>query len=400
MHPQRLKIFNARIITPGKIIENGTILVTGETITAVSEQNIEAEGVIEINGNGQYVSPGFIDIHVHGGGGHDFMDGSETAFLKIAELHARYGTTAMLPTTLTSSKEELIQTLAIYESAREKNINGAQFLGMHLEGPYIAMTQRGAQDPRYIREPDPVEYREIISSNSCIKRWSSAPELKGSMELGHYLRSKNILPAIAHTDAIYEEVLVAFENGYTLITHLYSAMSGVTRRNAYRYAGVIESAYIIDEMDVEIIADGIHLPPPLLKLVYKIKGADRIALITDAMRAAGMPEGESVLGSLHNGLKVIVEDGVAKLPDRTSFAGSVATAIRLLKTMVLMADVPLIEAVKMLTGTPARILNILDKKGELTPGKDADIVIFDEDFIIQTTIIKGKVVYGDIIDST
>ena len=400
MHPHRLKIVNARIITPGKIIENGTILVTGETITAISEQNIEAEGVIEINVNGQYVSPGFIDIHVHGGGGHDFMDGNETAFLKIAELHARYGTTAMLPTTLTSSKEELLQTLAIYETAKEKNINGAQFLGMHLEGPYIAMTQRGAQDPRYIREPDPVEYREIISSTSCIKRWSSAPELKGSMELGRYLQSKNILPAIAHTDAIYEEVLEAFENGYTLITHLYSAMSGVTRRNAFRYAGVIESAYIIDEMDVEIIADGIHLPPPLLKLVFKIKGADRIALITDAMRAAGMPEGESILGSLHNGLNVIVEDGVAKLPDRTSFAGSVATAIRLLKTMVLMADVPLIDAVKMLTSTPARILNILDKKGELIPGKDADIVIFDKNFTIQTTIIKGKVVYGSIIDNT
>ena len=399
MHPQRLKIVNARIITPGKIIENGTILVTGETITAVSEQNIDAEDAIEINANGKYVAPGFIDIHVHGGGGHDFMDGSETAFLKIAELHARYGTTAMLPTTLTSSKEELVQTLSIYERANQKNINGAQFLGMHLEGPYIAMAQRGAQDPRYIREPDPVEYREIVSSTSCIKRWSSAPELNGSMELGRYLQSKNILPAIAHTDAIYEEVLEAFENGYTLITHLYSAMSGVTRRNAYRYAGVIESAYIIDEMDVEIIADGIHLPPPLLKLVYKIKGADRIALITDAMRAAGMPEGESVLGSLHNGLKVIVEDGVAKLPDRTSFAGSVATAIRLLKTMVLMADVPLIDAVKMLTSTPARILNILDKKGELTPGKDADIVIFDKDFMIQTTIIKGKVVYGGKIDN-
>ena len=399
MHPQRLKIVNARIITPGKIIENGTILVTGETITAVSEQNIDAEDAIEINANGKYVAPGFIDIHVHGGGGHDFMDGNESAFLKIAELHARYGTTAMLPTTLTSSKEELLQTLAIYEIAKEKNINGAQFLGMHLEGPYIAMAQRGAQDPRYIREPDPVEYREIVSSTSCIKRWSSAPELNGSMELGRYLQSKNILPAIAHTDAIYEEVLEAFENGYTLVTHLYSAMSGVTRRNAFRYAGVIESAYIIDEMDVEIIADGIHLPPPLLKLVYKIKGADRIALITDAMRAAGMPEGESVLGSLHNGLKVIVEDGVAKLPDRTSFAGSVATTIRLLKTMVLMADVPLIDAVKMLTSTPARILNIMDKKGELTPGKDADIVIFDKEFTIQTTIIKGKVVYGGKIDN-
>ena len=192
---------------------------------------------------------------------------------------------------------------------------------------------------------------------------------------------------------IYEEVLEAFNNGYTLITHLYSAMSGVTRRNAYRYAGVIESAYIIDEMDVEIIADGIHLPPPLLKLVYKIKGADRIALITDAMRAAGMEEGESILGSVKHGLKVIVEDGVAKLPDRTAFAGSVATADRLVRTMVSMADVPLIDAIKMITATPARILGISHKKGSLAAGKDADIVIFDDNINIETTIIKGRVVY-------
>jgi N-acetylglucosamine-6-phosphate deacetylase len=390
MHQQQLKIYNARIITPQTIIKNGSILVTGEKITAISERNIEAEGAITIDAKGKYVAPGFIDIHVHGGGGYDFMDGSETAFLKIAELHAQYGTTSMLPTTLTSSNEELLQTLAIYESASKRNTNGAQFLGMHLEGPYISMNQRGAQDARYIRNPDAAEYQEIVSSTSCIKRWSSAPELKGSIELGRFLKSKNILPAIAHTDAIYEEVLEAFNNGYTLITHLYSAMTGVTRRNAYRYAGVIESAFLIDEMDVEIIADGVHLPPPLLKLVYKIKGPDRIALITDAMRAAGMPEGESILGSLHNGLKVIVEDGVAKLPDRSSFAGSVATANRLLKTMVQMAGVSIIDAVKMLTSTPARILNISDSKGELVAGKDADIVIFDDDFMIHKTIIQGR----------
>jgi N-acetylglucosamine-6-phosphate deacetylase len=395
MHQQQLKIYNAKIITPHTIIENGSILISGKKIAAITERNIETEDATAIDAKGNYAAPGFIDIHVHGGGGHDFMDGSETAFLEIAELHARYGTTSMLPTTLTSSKEELLHTLAICESANKKNTNGAQFLGMHLEGPDISMNQRGAQDARYIRNPDPAEYHEIISSFSCIKRWSSAPELNGSIELGRFLKSKNILPAIAHTDAIYEEVLEAFNNGYTLITHLYSAMTGVTRRNAFRYAGVIESAYLIDEMDAEIIADGVHLPPPLLKLVFKIKGPDKIALITDAMRAAGMPEGESILGSLHNGLKVIVEDGVAKLPDRSSFAGSVATANRLLKTMVQMAGVPLSDAVKMLTTTPARILNVSDTKGELVAGKDADIVIFDDDFTVQKTIIQGKVVYDN-----
>ena len=199
---------------------------------------------------------------------------------------------------------------------------------------------------------------------------------------------------MAHTDAIYEEAAVAFENGYTLATHLYSAMTGVTRRNAYRYAGVVETAYLIDEMDVEIIADGIHLPPALLKLVYKIKGAARTALITDAMRAAGMPEGESILGSLHNGLKVIVEDSVAKLPDRSSFAGSVATADRLVRNMINIANVSLPDAVKMITETPARILGIANKKGSIEKGKDADIIIFDSNINIEMTMVKGKVIYN------
>lgn len=395
MVPQRIKIYNGRIITTGRILQPGTILVTGDIITAVTEGDIDFEDSIVIDAKGNYVSPGFIDIHVHGGGGYDFMDGSEEAFLKIAEAHARCGTTAMLPTTLTSEKEDLLQTLELYEQANKKNTRGAQFIGMHLEGPYFALNQRGAQDPRYIRDPDPKEYKEILQRSSSIKRWSAAPELKGAIEFGRYITSKGVLAAVAHTDAIYEEVLEAFENGYTLATHLYSAMSGVTRRNAFRYAGVIESAYILDEMDVEIIADGVHLPAPLLKLVYKIKGADRTALITDAMRAAGMPEGESVLGNLKTGLKVIVEDGVAKLPDRTSFAGSVATADRLIRTMIKMANVPLIEAVRMITKTPARIMKIESKKGTLAEGKDADILIFDDDINIKMTMIKGRIVYED-----
>lgn len=393
MLQQRIKIYNGKIITPYRILSEGCILVTGETITAVAPGNIEFTDAVEIDAKGNYISPGFIDIHVHGGGGSDFMDGTENAFLKIAETHARYGTTAMLPTTLTSEKENLLETLKLYEQANKRNKSGAQFIGMHLEGPYFAMNQRGAQDPRYIRDPDPAEYKEILARSSSVKRWSAAPELNGAIEFGKYITSKGVLAAVAHTDAIYEQVLEAFENGYTLATHLYSAMSGVTRRNAFRYAGVIESAFILDEMDVEIIADGIHLPAPLLKLVYKIKGPEHTALITDAMRAAGMPEGESILGNLKTGLKVIVEDGVAKLPDRTSFAGSVATADRLVRTMMTMADIPLMDAVRMITSTPARIMKVADKKGSLAEGKDADILIFDKDIKIKKTIIMGRVVY-------
>ena len=394
MDSTRLKIFNGKILTPFRMIQSGTVLVIDGVIAEVKEGDIELSDAKEINAQGNYIAPGFIDIHVHGGGGHDFMDGTETAFLKAAETHARYGTTSMSPTTLTSEKKDLLHTLELYDSANKKNTKGAQFLGMHLEGPYFAMNQRGAQDPRYIRNPDPKEYMDVIASSNSIKRWSAAPELEGAIPFAQYLLSKGILPALAHTDAIYEEVLEGFENGYTLATHLYSGMSGVSRRNAFRYAGVIESAFLIDEMDVEIIADGVHLPAPLLKLIYKIKGPERIALITDAIRGASMPEGESVIGNIHTGLKVILEDGVAKLPDRTCFAGSVATTDRLVRNMVNMADVPLLEAVRMMSSTPARIMNVADRKGSLVKGKDADIVLFDENINIQTTIIKGRVIYN------
>jgi len=393
MPSQQLKIYNGKIITADRIIPGGVLLVTGETITVVSEHDIEAKDAVSIDAEGKYISPGFIDIHVHGGGGHDFMDGTLKAFLEIAKTHAKFGTTSMLPTTLTSTKEELLQILDLYEQANEQNQEGAQFIGMHLEGPYIAKSQAGAQDPRYIRNPDPEEYEDILTRYNNVKRWSAAPELNGAIRFGEYLISKKILPAIAHTDAIYEEVCEAFEKGYTHATHFYSAMSGVIRRNGFRYAGVIESAYLNDQMTVEIIADGVHLPPALLKLVYKIKGPHCTALITDAMRAAGMPPGESVLGSLHNGIKVIVEDGVAKLPDRSSFAGSVATTDRLVRNMIALASVPLQEAVRMMSATPAQIMGVAEKKGSLTPGKDADIVIFDENIRVCMTIVKGKIVY-------
>ena len=322
------------------------------------------------------------------------MDGTVEAYLGAAIEHAKHGTTALVPTTVTSTKESLKETFEIYKKAKASKNKGAALLGLHLEGPYFSMEQRGAQDPRYIKNPEREEYEKILSWSDDIIRWSAAPELDGAMEFGRFLKEKNILPSIGHSNAIYEEVIEAFENGYTHITHLYSGMSGVRRINAYRYAGVIESAFLIDEMTVEIIADGAHLPSSLLKLIYKIKGPDKIALVTDSMRAAGMPEGESILGGIRDGQKVIVEDGVAKLPDRTAFAGSVATADRLVRTMINIAQVPLIDAVRMMTTTPAKIMKIDDRKGSIVVGKDADLVIFDEDINIQTTMVEGEVVYS------
>lgn len=403
-----IQIINGRVITPFRVLPNAHVLISGGRIVEIvpvdgpptmvaglgpaaanaGTNAPENSDTLVIDAAGHYVSPGFIDLHVHGGGGHDFMDGTEEAFLGIAQLHARHGTTTMTPTTLSAGKAELVATLETYEKV------AANFIGMHLEGPYFAMSQRGAQDPRHIRNPDPAEYISLVHRFPGIRRWSVAPELPGAFEMAAFLREKGILAAWAHTDALYEDILRAFEHGYTHATHLYSAMLGVTRRNANRYAGAVEASFLIDEMTVEIIADGIHLPPPLLKLVCKIKGPDKIALITDAIRGAGMPEGETILGHKKDGLRAIIEGGVAKLPDRSAFAGSVATADRLVRNMVQLADQSLPDAVRMMTSTPAAIMGVADRKGSLLPGKDADIVIFDGNINIQTTIIGGEVVYS------
>jgi len=393
----RIVIKNGKVIFPDTIEENLTIVCGNGKITDIlhNEEFAPGNSDIVIDATDKYVAPGFIDIHTHGGGGHDFMDGTVEAYLGAAETHARYGTTALLPTTLTSTFDELINTFVVYKEAVKQNTKGAKFLGLHLEGPYFAYNQRGAQDPQYLKNPEPEEYNKILAASDDIVRWSLAPELPGALDFGKVLTSKNILTSVAHSDAIYEEVVEAFNAGFTHVTHLYSAMSTVTRRNAFRYAGVLEAAYLIDDMTVEIIADGVHLPKSLLQFVYKFKGPDKTALCTDSMRGAGMPDGESVLGSLDKGQKVIIEDGVAKLPDRTAFAGSVATTDRLVRTMVDIADVPLVEAVRMLTLTPARIMRIDQQKGSVQKGKDADLVIFDNNINVSYTILEGNVIHGN-----
>lgn len=391
----RITIYNAQLILPDKIIDKGYLTIEDNKIVGLGTGNYEQSMLQEelIDANGNFVSPGFIDIHVHGGGNSDFMDGTVEAYLNIAETHARYGTTSLLPTTLTSTKEELLNTFSVYKQANAENSKGAQFLGLHLEGPYFSYNQRGAQDPQFLKVPKREEYLEILTQSDDIVRWSIAPELDGAIELCRELRARGIIASVAHTDAICEEVVEAFDNGYSLMTHLYSAMSSITRRNAYRYAGALEAAYLIDDMDVEIIADGIHLPKSLLQFVCKFKNRNRIALVTDAMRGAGMPDGKYMLGSLEKGQEVLVEDGVAKLLDRTAFAGSVTTADRLVRTMTRIAEIPLIDAIKMITANPARMLNIQEQKGVLSVGKDADIVMFDKDIAVLTTIVAGRIVY-------
>ncbi len=390
----RIKIFNGRLITPYRNRGIGHIVIEGGTIIGLGEGDAEVPDAVGIDAQGDYISPGFIDLHTHGAGGHDFMDRTVESFTGAARMHAAHGTTLLYPTTLTSTDESLFRTFDLYKKAAAVNGHGAAFGGLHLEGPYFARSQRGAQDERYLRDPHPSEYLGILERCPDIARWSFAPELPGAMEFGRELVRRGIVPAIAHTDAVYEEIAEAFENGFRLITHFYSCLTGITRRNARRFAGGIESGYLIDEMDLEIIADGIHVPQPLLKLVYGIKGAEHIALVTDSMRAAGMPEGgTSILGGMDDGQTVLIEGGVAWLPDGTGFGGSTATADRLVRTMVQTAEVPLTDAVRMAASTPARIMGLGKSKGILAAGMDADIVIFDKNVNVSMTMVGGRIVY-------
>lgn len=392
----RTRIINGKVITPYRILEGGVVEILDGRISHVGDAPSAEQAERIIDAGGRYVSPGFIELHSHGGGGHDFMDGTVEAILGAVEMHAKHGTTSILPTTLTCTNEELYEVIQAFKAAKSVNKVGARLLGLHLEGPYFAHSQAGAQDPRYIKVPEKEDYLKILSWSDDILRWSVAPELPGALEMGDELHKRGILASIGHSDAEYEDVLLACEHGYTHVTHLYSGMNGVHRRNAYRFLGVVESAYLMDDLTVEIIADGHHLPAELIKLIYKIKGPEKIALITDSLRGAGMPDGESIAGSLKNGQRVINEGGVAKLPDRSAFAGSIATSNRLIQTVVFKAGIPLLDAVNMASLTPAKILGMERELGSLSCGKKADIVIFDDDIQVLMTMIDGEPIYSEL----
>ncbi len=385
------KITGGRVILGDAITTGQDVYFEDGVITCVGDAALPYD--VLVDAQGQYVSPGFIELHCHGGGNADFLDGTVEAFLTASETHAKHGVTTIIPTATSGTLEETLAMEKVYEEAVARNERGADMPGLHFEGPYFAPGQAGAQDPKLLRNPDPAEYMLLLDSCKHILRWSIAPELPGALELGRELKRRGILASVGHTDAEYHEVEAAWDAGYTHVTHLYSSMSTIHRVNAYRHAGVLEAAYMLDGMTVEIIADGKHLPKELLKFVYKFKGPDMTALCTDAMRGAGMPDGPSMLGHYEHGLPVIIEDSVAKLPDRTSFAGSVATFDRLVRNMVQMAEVPLTDAIRMASRTPARIMGFTDR-GEIAVGKRADIVFFNDNIDVSRVIVGGRTVFG------
>ena len=390
-------VTNARVILRSEII-SGSVLIENGKILTILEGALEnaPEGCEIVDGEGLYLSPGFIDIHTHGAGGCDFMDGTD-AIITASKTHMRHGTTTLLPTTVAVSREDLLRCIDDFKAAQKKMTDGPHIPGLHLEGPYFSVEQKGAIDENYIRNPDPAEYREVCEyGGDSILRWSIAPERPGALEMGDYLAQLGILPSIAHSNAEYDDVRRAFFHGYTHVTHLYSGMSTITRRSGFRHPGVIESAYALDELTVEVIADGCHLPLELLRMVWKLKGADKTCLISDSMRYADMSVENSVVDGLGSreggGQRVLIEDGVAKLMDRSAFAGSIATDDRLIRVMHHDVGVPLIDCIAMMCRTPANVMGFRSK-GSIEPGKDADLVLFDEDIHVKRVYVSGKETY-------
>lgn len=345
---------------------------------------------------GEYLSPGFVELHTHGAGGADFMDGTLDAFVTACKMHLQHGTTTILPTTVAATKEEILRSIDAFRLTKKELAGKGPYLhGLHMEGPYLNREMCGGIDPQYIRNPDPEEYELFLDyGRGAIARWTIAVELDGAERFARRLREEGILPSVGHSNAVYQQVKQAFDWGVTHVTHLYSVMSTITRKSGFRYSGVLESAYCIPEMTVEIIADQCHLPPELLELVWRVKGTDRTALTCDSMRCAGQDLKESIIGSLENGQRVIIEDGVAKMPDRTAFAGSIATDDRLIRVMHQKVGVPLWDAVKMMTLTPARIIGLGGRKGSIAVGKDADLICFDDQIRITGTMVAGKGLTG------
>ena len=377
------KIINGKVLINGKFTENNVYL-TDNKISEITDQNLIYDKLIDAEGN--YVTAGFIDMHCHGGGGADFSDGTVDSVITAAQTHLLHGTTSIFPTVTSSSFPETEQALIAIEQAKGKL---ASIRDAHLEGPYFSPAQMGAQNGEQLKAPNKTDYIKLIK-NYKIARWDYAPERDCKHEFLKCLTENGIVAAAGHTDATIDQMYAAHLNGCNLITHLYSCTSTIRREKGFRIAGVTEAAYLYDGIYAEIIADGKHLPNQLIQFAYKFKGNGKLALITDAIRAAGTDIKETFTGKLNTGVKCIIEDGVAKLPDRSAFAGSVATADVLIKT-ALGAGISLPEAIKMLTEVPAEIMG-LKNKGQIKCGYDADLVIFDRDINIKNVILNGNVV--------
>ena len=377
---QRIK--SDRIVCGERIVEGYVYFENGK-ITEISQNEYPVDA--EFDATGIYVTPGFIDIHTHGGGGFPF-EGSVDDIVNGCAFHLRHGTTSICPTISAAEIESMRQSVHNVSVAMQDERVQSNIIGAHLEGPYLSKQQTGAQGAHFITPPIAADYEPLVRDYpSAIARWSYAPEHDEDQAFAKFLKQHGIVASAGHTNATYKDIKPALKEGCNLITHLYSCTSTVTRDHGFRSLGVIESAFLEDDMYVEIIADGKHLPPELIRMIYKIKGSDRIALISDSLALAGTEVKQGRMQSTD----FIIEDGVCKLLDRSAFAGSIATDDMLIRVIKNETDIPLLSAVKMMTEIPARIMG-LTTKGRLAPDMDADIVLFDDDVCVKKVFVSGK----------
>lgn len=385
-----LVIKNANVIFTDKI-RKAVVLCDNGKIEDIVEHYTEAAQDDVIDANGLYLSPGFIDIHVHGGGNKSAMSTNPQDIIDMAEAHLKYGTTSIVPTTLASPIEQLKNVTLSIKEASEKS-EKANILGLHYEGPYISLKYKGAQSPENILSPVKNPPDELFSLWDKILIMGAAPEEDGCLELGDKLRKRNIVASVAHSAASYEKVEEAVKHGYSDVTHIYNACTSCFKEGIFRVAGVVEAGLAIDEITTQVIGDLRHLPKGLLKLIYKTKGVEKMYLITDGLEFAASDIKENTVYTQENGMGVIFEDGAMKLSDRSALAGSVATLKDCVKNMYKTVNVPLYEAVRMASLTPAEVIGFDKTKGKIEKGYDADFVLFDDDINIKTVITNGNII--------
>ena len=379
------QIVGGRILTPQGWLQGGSVIVEGTKIFAVENTQLSIQDAERIDVHGADIVPGGIDLHVHGGGGSDFMEGTVEAFQTAVNAHLQHGTTAIFPTLSSSTVPMMEAGLDACREMMQDPTSPVQ--GLHLEGPYFNPAQAGAQIPEWIKAPLPEEYYSILEhGKGVLKRWDEAPELEGSKGFVIACASHGVLPSIAHTRALYKDVHEANLAGMTHATHFYNAMPVVYKKREYKIPGTVESILAEKNMSIEMIADGIHVPPIMLKMAWQVKGTEKTCFITDSLAMAASDS------TLAFDPRVIVEDGVCKLADRSALAGSVATMDRLVRTAVQQAEIPMEDACRMVSETPAKIMGIYDRKGSLQRGKDADIICFDKDQQLTFVMQCGRVV--------